>query len=184
MADSPERVARGVYRVDAVGLANVINVLLIEDEDGWTLVDTGVGSSAGRIKNALVALGSGPEGLKRIFLTHQHDDHIGGLKGVLEWASGAEVSATEHEAAVVSGQRELRCRQSNPDSASSFSQREAAGSTGRQGSKRRGSRIRVSRDLYSRPHHGSRLALAGRGWPAVYGGRFRVPAAQAPGWGP
>ena len=105
MSDTPQLVAPGVYRVDAIGLSNAINVLLIEDEDGWTLVDTGVGGSAGRIKTALAALGSGPDDLKRIFLTHQHDDHIGGLKGVLEWAPEAEVSATEHEAAVVSGRR-------------------------------------------------------------------------------
>ena len=105
MPDSPERIADGVYRVDAIGFSNAINVLLLEDEDGWTLVDTGVGSSVGRIKNALAALGAGPEDLKRIFVTHQHDDHIGGLKGVLEWAPEAEVSATEHEAEVISGER-------------------------------------------------------------------------------
>ncbi len=101
----PEKIATGIYRVNAIPLSNAINVLLLEDEDGWTLVDTGVGSSVGRIKNVLDTLGSGPEDLKRIFLTHQHDDHIGGLKGILEWAPGAEVSTTEHEAEVISGQR-------------------------------------------------------------------------------
>ena len=105
MPDSPERIAHGVYRVDAIGFPNAINVLLLEDEDGWTLVDTGVGSSVDRIKNALAALGSGPEDLRRIFITHQHDDHIGGLKGMLEWAPDVEVSATEHEAEVISGER-------------------------------------------------------------------------------
>ena len=86
----PEKIAPGVHRVDAIGLSNAINVLLLEDEDGWTLVDTGLGSSANRIKQALSELGSGPEDLKRIFLTHQHDDHIGGSKNVLEWAPDAE----------------------------------------------------------------------------------------------
>ncbi len=105
MADTPERIAEGVYRVDAIPFSNMINVLLVEDEGGWTLVDTGVGSSATRIKQALSALGSGPEDLKRIFLTHQHDDHVGGLKSVLKWAPEVEVSATEHEAAVISGKR-------------------------------------------------------------------------------
>lgn len=102
---SPEKIASGVHRVDAIPLQNAINVLLIEDEDGWTLVDTGVGSSANRIRSAVEALGSGPADLKRIFLTHQHDDHVGGLKNVLEWAPDVEVSAPEHEAAVISGKR-------------------------------------------------------------------------------
>lgn len=113
MADVPEQIAQGVYRVDAIPLSNLISVLLLEDEDGWTLVDTGVGSSVGRIKNALATLGSGPEDLRRIFLTHQHDDHIGGLKGLLEWAPGTEVSANQHEADVISGKRGFD-PQSNP----------------------------------------------------------------------
>jgi glyoxylase-like metal-dependent hydrolase (beta-lactamase superfamily II) len=102
---TPERVAPGVYRVDAIGLKNAINILLLENDDGWTLVDTGVGSSVRRIREAIVALGSGPEDLKRVFITHQHDDHTGGLKELLEWAPHAEVGATAHEAEVVSGRR-------------------------------------------------------------------------------
>ncbi len=105
MTKGPEKIAPGVYRVDAIGLKNVINMLLLENDDGWTLVDTGVAGSVERIKNAITSLGSGPGDLKRIFLTHQHDDHTGGLKGLLEWAPGAEVGATAHEADVISGQR-------------------------------------------------------------------------------
>ncbi|MGB3680904.1 MAG: MBL fold metallo-hydrolase [Rubrobacteraceae bacterium] len=105
MSGDPERIADGVYRVNAVPIANLINVLLLEDDDGWTLVDTGIGRSVGRVKKALEALGAGPEDLKRIFLTHQHDDHTGGLKELVEWAPNAKVSATEHEAEVISGKR-------------------------------------------------------------------------------
>ena len=107
MPNAPEKVAPGVYRVDAVGLKNAISVLLLENDDGWTLVDTGVAGSVGRIKDALSALGSGPTDLKRIFITHQHDDHTGGLKGIVEWAPHAEVGATAHEAEVVSGRRSM-----------------------------------------------------------------------------
>jgi glyoxylase-like metal-dependent hydrolase (beta-lactamase superfamily II) len=103
----PEKIAPGVYRVDAFALRNAINVLLLENDDGWTLVDTGVAGSVERIKVALGSLGSGPEDLKRIFLTHQHDDHVGGLKGILEWAPHAEVGATAHEAEVISGARPM-----------------------------------------------------------------------------
>jgi glyoxylase-like metal-dependent hydrolase (beta-lactamase superfamily II) len=90
--------------VDAIGFSNAISVLLLENDDGWMLVDTGVGSSsAGRIREALAALATGPDDLKRIFLTHHHSDHVGGLPGVLEWAPEADVAASEHEAEIISG---------------------------------------------------------------------------------
>jgi glyoxylase-like metal-dependent hydrolase (beta-lactamase superfamily II) len=101
---APQNLAPGVYRVDAFRFSNFISVLLLQNDDGWTLVDTGVDSSVGRIEEALASLGSGPRDLKRIFITHQHNDHTGGLKGLLEWAPHAEVGASEHEAKVISGE--------------------------------------------------------------------------------
>ena len=103
MTRTPEKIAAGVYRVDAIRFPNVINVLLLENDDGWTLVDTGAESEAERIRDALTALGSGPEDLKRIFLTHHHPDHVAGLEGLKEWAPAAELGATEYEAFVISG---------------------------------------------------------------------------------
>jgi glyoxylase-like metal-dependent hydrolase (beta-lactamase superfamily II) len=103
MARPPEKIAAGVYRVDAIGFPNALNMLLLENDDGWTLVDTGVESSPDRVREALSVLDSGPEDLKRIFLTHHHGDHIGGLRGIREWAPEAKVGATEYEAYVISG---------------------------------------------------------------------------------
>src|ERR671911_2795151 len=101
---APQNLAPGVYRVDALRFSNFISVLLLENADGWTLVDTGVDASVRRIEEALASLSSGPRDLKRIFITHQHDDHTGGLKGLLEWAPHAEVGASEHEAKVISNE--------------------------------------------------------------------------------
>jgi glyoxylase-like metal-dependent hydrolase (beta-lactamase superfamily II) len=110
---TPEKIAAGVYRVDGIALPNAINMLLLENDDGWTLVDTGVESSVDRIREALSALGSGPEDIRRIFLSHHHDDHTGGLKGIKKWAPDAEVGATEYEAYVISGKLP-RAPSSNP----------------------------------------------------------------------
>ena len=105
MAKVPEQIVSGVYRVDAIGLSNSISVLLIHGDEGWTLVDTGMRASALRIQEALAALGAEPKELRRIYLTHHHLDHIGGLPAVRWWATEAEVVASEHEARIISGQR-------------------------------------------------------------------------------
>lgn len=59
-----ERIAEGVYRIDAVPFRHAINVLLVRDGDAWTLVDTGVGSSADRIGRAIESLGAHPKTLR------------------------------------------------------------------------------------------------------------------------
>ena len=107
MARVPERIASGIYRVDAIGLSNSISVLLIDGDDGWTLVDTGMRASVLRIQEALAALGAGPNELRRIYLTHHHLDHIGGLPAVRWWATEAEVVASDHEARIISGEHPL-----------------------------------------------------------------------------
>jgi glyoxylase-like metal-dependent hydrolase (beta-lactamase superfamily II) len=103
MAKVPEQVASGVYRVDVGPYSNAISVLLIADEEGWALVDTGTPASPFRIQGALTSLEVGPDELKRIYLTHHHPDHIGGLPAVLWWATQAEVVAPHLEAPIISG---------------------------------------------------------------------------------
>ena len=104
MTKVPEQVASGVYRVDAGPYSNAISVLLIADEEGWALVDTGTPASPFRIQEALASLEVGPDELKRIYLTHHHPDHIGGLPAVLWWATQAEVVAPRLEAPIISGE--------------------------------------------------------------------------------
>ncbi len=99
----PEKIAPGIYRVDAIPVPRMISVLLIAERDGWTLIDTGVASSVPRIQAALGALGGDATTLRRIYLTHQHVDHIGGLVELATWAPDAEIIAPEGEAQVIAG---------------------------------------------------------------------------------
>jgi glyoxylase-like metal-dependent hydrolase (beta-lactamase superfamily II) len=61
---------------------NSLNAYLIRGEDGWTLVDTGLKGFQRHIRSALARLGSSWGDIKRIFITHCHIDHVGGLPAV------------------------------------------------------------------------------------------------------
>lgn len=54
-----------------------VYVYLIETEDGCVLVDSGVAGSETIIEEAIRDAGYEPSGLKAVFLTHAHPDHIG-----------------------------------------------------------------------------------------------------------
>jgi len=73
-------IARGVrwMRLPLPFQLDHVNIYAIEDDGGWTLVDTGLGTSAGR--QAWEAALAGPLGgrpIRRVVCTHMHPDHIG-----------------------------------------------------------------------------------------------------------
>ena len=78
-------------------------VYLIEDEDGLTIIDAGLPIAPRRILKQLKTMGHRPSDVKRIIITHAHPDHVGGLPGLVK-LTGAEVWASEGEAAVIRGE--------------------------------------------------------------------------------
>lgn len=86
-------------RLPVPGPLRHINVWLLDDGDGWTLVDTGMNVAESRAAwdgPLLAQLGGRP--LRRILCTHHHPDHAG-LAHHLEERHGAEIlmSAGEHD---------------------------------------------------------------------------------------
>jgi glyoxylase-like metal-dependent hydrolase (beta-lactamase superfamily II) len=58
-----------------------VNTFLLDD-DGLTLIDTGVPGSGQKIVQAIRELGRQPDEIRRILITHCHPDHAGGLAEV------------------------------------------------------------------------------------------------------
>ncbi|MGY1608997.1 MULTISPECIES: MBL fold metallo-hydrolase [unclassified Geodermatophilus] len=73
-------------------------------ESGLTVVDTGPAGSAPVIADALADLGLRREDVRRIVLTHFHDDHMGSADAVRAW-SGAPVLAGAADVPVVQRDR-------------------------------------------------------------------------------
>lgn len=91
-------VVPGVHRID-LGL---VNAYLCEDVDGLTLIDCGLSTSADDIRAAIAGLGRREEELRRLVLTHYHDDHRG---AAIELRRGdlPRIFAYAADAAVVRG---------------------------------------------------------------------------------
>ena len=78
--DSPLQVAPGVHwaRFPMPGSLDHINLWLLEDGEGWTLVDTCLDLPATReLWERLFAGFMGARPVKRVICTHLHPDHVG-----------------------------------------------------------------------------------------------------------
>ena len=92
--------------------SGIVNVYLIIEPDGLTLIDTGLAGNFKNVLKYLAALGQQPANLKRIILTHSDGDHVGAL-AALKAATGARIYASPIEAqAIAAGQpsRELNVK--------------------------------------------------------------------------
>lgn len=86
-----------LYRVAHYGL---INCYLVVEDDGLSIVDTGIAGTAGLLEKAVSEL---HQPVKRILLTHADDDHAGGLDRLHERFPDAEVLIGAREARLLRG---------------------------------------------------------------------------------
>jgi glyoxylase-like metal-dependent hydrolase (beta-lactamase superfamily II) len=74
-----------------------INLWLLEDGDGWTLVDTGLGDAPTRAQwEELLAGAAGARPVRRVLVTHFHPDHTGNAGWLCE-RFGAPLWMTQGE---------------------------------------------------------------------------------------
>jgi glyoxylase-like metal-dependent hydrolase (beta-lactamase superfamily II) len=78
-----------------------VNAFLVREDDGFTLVDTGLPGAAAKLIDA--AHNAGGE-IRRIALTHGHSDHIGSLDQLKEkLGAGAEVFLGDADLRIING---------------------------------------------------------------------------------
>jgi glyoxylase-like metal-dependent hydrolase (beta-lactamase superfamily II) len=82
----------------------IVNVYLVREDDGFTLVDTGLPRSA---KGILAAADDAGAPIRRIALTHAHNDHIGSVDALRERLPGVEVAIGARDARFLRGDMEL-----------------------------------------------------------------------------
>lgn len=92
----PERVADRIHAMrqpDRIWSAVIGNVTIVEQSDGVVLIDSGGTLADGRqVAAAVRALTSKP--VKAVAITHWHNDHPLGVRGILEAWPGARIVST------------------------------------------------------------------------------------------
>jgi glyoxylase-like metal-dependent hydrolase (beta-lactamase superfamily II) len=92
----------GIHRVSRLGL---VNEYLVAEDDGFTLIDTGLAGTHRLILARARALGMP---IRRIALTHAHRDHRGSLDALAAALPGVQVIVSEREAPLLHGDPALR----------------------------------------------------------------------------
>ena len=81
-------------------IPGLVNVYLLETDDGLMLLDTGFPGSAKKILAGIGAIGRTPRDVRHILLTHGHPDHVGNA-AVLKRETGATVWAHPVDAPLI-----------------------------------------------------------------------------------
>ena len=78
----------------------LMNSALVREADGFTLVDTGIPGSAPALLKAAADLGAP---IRRVVLTHAHDDHVGSLDALHAALPEAEILISGRDARLLRG---------------------------------------------------------------------------------
>ena len=87
---------------------------LWRDDDGITLVDTGIPGSEAAFAAAFDELGLRRADLRRIVITHGHEDHVGSAAALRAWGGDVTVYAHRADAPIVRGLRPPRRAPAHP----------------------------------------------------------------------
>ncbi|MGZ3714793.1 MAG: MBL fold metallo-hydrolase [Ktedonobacterales bacterium] len=93
-----------LYQLTRFGSIFPINCYLVREDDGFTLVDTGISGMAPMILDAAQSLGAP---IVRLLLTHAHSDHVGALDALHTQLPDAEVLISTRDARFLAGERTL-----------------------------------------------------------------------------
>jgi glyoxylase-like metal-dependent hydrolase (beta-lactamase superfamily II) len=170
----PVEAAPGIFwlRLPLPFALDHVNLWLIEDGPGWTLVDTGYGDAPTRERwDALLAGPLAARPITRILVTHFHPDHAG-LAGWLAARTGAQLLMPRTEWLTA---RWLALDASDDFVAANVAHYRRAGVDGdllerlrgRGNAYRRG--VSLVPGSYRRIGHGDELAIGGSGWRVIVG---------------
>lgn len=81
-----------------------VNAFMLAEQDGLTLIDSGLKGSYKRILKAVREVGRKPEELRNVLVTHHHADHVGSLAALIA-KSGAAAWVHPFDAPIVAGEK-------------------------------------------------------------------------------
>jgi glyoxylase-like metal-dependent hydrolase (beta-lactamase superfamily II) len=91
-----------VHRISRLA---IVNAYLVVEDDGLTLIDTGLPGTARRIRDRARSLDLP---IVRVALTHAHTDHVGSLDALAAALPDAEVIISAREARLLEGNKQLQ----------------------------------------------------------------------------
>ena len=93
-----------VHQLTFLPLFFPFNCYFVDEEDGLTLIDTGMSFSSKSILQTASNLG---KPIQRIILTHAHEDHVGGLDQLKQALPNVPVYISQRDAQLLAGDKSL-----------------------------------------------------------------------------